>query len=42
MRDLKDTLVGEVRRRQEAENQMQSLKDEMAEMRKEISKKAKK
>ena len=42
VRDLKDTLVGEVRRRQEAENQMQSLKDEMAEMRKEISKMAKK
>ena len=36
VRDLKTTLVGEVRRRQEAENQIQKMKDDMEIMKKEI------
>jgi hypothetical protein len=36
VRDLKSTLVGEVRRRQEAESQIQKMKHDMDEMKKEI------
>lgn len=42
VRDLKTTLVGEVRRRQSAEDQIDKMREEMAEMKRDIMKMKKK